>query len=301
MALVGASLLTACGDGSPATAPESPWATAARESGTPPPAALPAAPSAAPLGPTPQPVAPTRTEEYLPGLAADVYEPPAPASGTLVVLIPGGGWSSADRSGLAPLAAALAGTGMTVVSATYGTSGSDAFYPAPLEDVACAVAFAAARAIPTGVDADRVVVVGHSAGANLAALAALAPERTSTGCPYPAIAPDAFAALAGPYDVARLPWIAVSLFGVSPREDPDLWVDGNPLTHAGSRPEVPALLLHGRDDALVPVSFTTEFAAALESGGHQVMVDVVAGADHSGIYRVDVAADRLADWIAALP
>ncbi|HEY8719621.1 alpha/beta hydrolase family protein [Pengzhenrongella sp.] len=68
-----------------------------------------------------------------------------------------------------------------------------------------------------------------------------------------------------------------------------------------SRPGVPALLLHGRADSLVPVKFTTEFAAALRSGGHQVTVDLVRGVDHSGIYRTDVAAHRLIDWINALP
>jgi hypothetical protein len=49
------------------------------------------------------------------------------------------------------------------------------------------------------------------------------------------------------------------------------------------------------------VKFTTEFAAALRSGGHQVTVDLVRGVDHSGIYRTDVAAHRLIDWINALP
>lgn len=257
-------------------------------------------PTSAPSGPALATVAPSRTEEYLPGLDADVYEPTTPDPGPVVVLIPGGGWTSADRTGLAPLAAALVRSGMTVVSATYRTSASDAYFPAPLEDVACAVAFAAARATPAGVDPHPLVVVGHSAGANLAALAALAPERTAGSCPYPAVAPDAFAGLAGPYDVAALPEIAVALFGASAQDDPDLWKDGNPLTHAGSRPDVPVLLLHGRDDPLVPVSFTTDFATALRKGGHPVTVDLVADADHSGIYRADVAAPRLVEWITGL-
>lgn len=258
-------------------------------------------PTAAPSGSAPPSIAPSRTEEYLPGLAADVYEPPTPGPGPVVVLIPGGGWVSADRSGLAPLAAALAESGMTVVSATYRTSASGAFYPAPLEDVVCAVGFAAARASAAGADPHPLVVVGHSAGANLAALAALAPEHTAASCPYPSVAPDAFAGLAGPYDVAALPEIGVELFGVSVEDDPAMWSDGNPLTHADSRPDVPVLLLHGRDDPVVPVSFTNQFAAALEDGGHRVTVDLVRGADHSGIYRADVAAPRLVEWIGGLP
>jgi len=261
-------------------------------------------------------VAPSSTEEFRPGLDADIYTPtttgPATTPATVtpggsvsrtpvVVLIPGGGWTSADRSGLAPLAAALARSGMTVVSATYRTADSGTFYPAPLEDVACAVAFAAARATAAGIDPHPLVVVGHSAGANLAALAALTPEHVAATCPYPAVAPDALVGLSGPYDVAEIPEIAVALFGVSAQKDAALWKDGNPLTHADSRPDVPVLLLHGRADPVVPVSFTTRFAVALKDGGHQVTVELVAGADHVGTYQADVAAPRLVDWIDNLP
>ena len=45
---------------------------------------------------------------------------------------------------------------------------------------------------------------------------------------------------------------------------------------------------------------TTQLADALKDGGHQVTVDLVAGADHSGIYQSDVAAARLIDWIGHL-
>jgi len=45
---------------------------------------------------------------------------------------------------------------------------------------------------------------------------------------------------------------------------------------------------------------TTQLADALKDGGHQVTVDLVAGADHSGIYQSDVAAARLIDRIGHL-
>lgn len=76
------------------------------------------------------------------------------------------------------------------------------------------------------------------------------------------------------------------------------WAAGNPLTHAASRPDVPVLLLHGKADDTA--SFTTQLADALKDGGHQVTVDLIAGADHSGIYQSDVAAARLIDWIGHL-
>ena len=242
---------------------------------------------------------PTRTEEYLPGLEADFWEPATPAAGPVVVLIPGGAWVSAERAGLAPLASALSDAGMTVVSATYRTASSDTYFPDPLQDVLCAVAFAAVPRV-TGDAPHPVVVVGHSAGANLAALAALTPEATGDACPYKPVAPDALVGMAGPYDVADLSWLAIALFGVPLEDDPGLWEDGDPMVQAANRAEVPALLLHGEDDVDVDVSSTASFATALEDGGHDVTLEVVPGADHSAIYRAEVAGDRLVEWITAL-
>jgi predicted esterase len=57
------------------------------------------------------------------------------------------------------------------------------------------------------------------------------------------------------------------------------------------------LLLHGSSDQLVPLSFTTHFAEALEAGGHQVTLNVLANADHHSIYSPELAGDLLLEWI----
>ena len=121
--------------------------------------------------PTPSAGAPTTPGpgEYLAGLPASVDLPTGDPT-AVTVLVPGGGWSSADPAGLAPLAADLTDNGLAVVTITYGTSGTDAYYPRPVDDVACAVAYAAEQVpdVP-------VVLVGHSAGAQLVALAGPGP------------------------------------------------------------------------------------------------------------------------------
>lgn len=298
--LVCSGLVAACGGGSNGSG-----SAASGPAGSGPGVADSASPTAVlpPVLPPTRP--PNRTEEYLPGLEADLWEPAIPATGPVVVLIPGGAWVSADRAGLAPLASALSDAGMTVVSATYRTASSDTYFPEPLHDVLCAVAYAAAvptAAVPTatGDASGPVVVVGHSAGANLAALAALTPEETGDTCPYAPAAPDALVGMAGPYDVADLSWLAVALFGVPLEDDPGLWEDGDPMVQAAHRAEVPAFLLHGQDDLTVDVTSSSGFATALEDGGHDVTLEVVAGADHSAIYRAEVAGDRLIEWIDAL-
>lgn len=234
-------------------------------------------------------------------MASDLFLPTARAGSIpVVVLVPGGGWTSADRSGLRPLAEALAASGMAVVSTTYRTAPQGAFFPVPVEDVVCAVDDAVARVTAAGVTAGPVVVVGHSAGAQLAALAALVGARYQDGCPRPAQSIDALVGLAGPYDVALLPDVGVALFGVSPSKDPQAWRDGNPLTWAGERPQLPVLLLHGELDTTVPLSFSRAFATALKDGGHPVTLTVVADADHSSIYRPERAAAPIAAFVRTL-
>lgn len=233
--------------------------------------------------------------EYLPGLPASVDLPTGDPT-VVVVLVPGGGWSSADPAGLAPLAAHLTDNGLAVVTITYGTSGTDAYYPRPVDDVACAVAYAAEQVpdVP-------VVLVGHSAGAQLVALAGLVPDRDDVSCPYPPYPADAVVGLAGPYDVTQTGGLAENLFGVPESEDPELWRDGNPLTWTAERPEVPFLLVHGEDDRDVSMQFTDTFAAALTDGGHDVTVEKLPGVTHMSVFTPEVVGDLLVAWITQAP
>lgn len=237
--------------------------------------------------PTPSP------GEYLPGHAVTV-DLPQGDPGAVVVLVPGGAWLSADPTGLRPLAATLTEADLAVVTITYGTHSQRVHYPGPVDDVACAVAYAA-QEVP-GVP---VVLVGHSAGAHLVTVAGLRPEREAE-CPYPAHAADAVVGLAGPYDVATANVVAQNLFGMPLSEDGALWRDGNPFTWVDERLDLPFLLVHGEEDRDVALFFTTDLADALTEAGHEVTVEVVPGADHHDIYTPEVVADLLVTWIGGL-
>lgn len=240
------------------------------------------------------------TAEFLPGLDAMLVLPTEPAGGVpLVVLVPGGGWASADPSGLAPLAHDLASRGTGVVMLTYRTAADRAFFPAPVQDVACGVGYAAEALHAEGVKGSPVVIVGHSAGAHLAALVALAPEAfTDPACPYPAAVPTGLVGLAGPYDITRIGQGA-NLFGPN-RPDPTTWLDGNPLILSDRRPDLPVLLVHGTADTVVPVRFTDDFAAALRRGAHDVTTVYPDGVTHNTVYSAEVAAPIIADWLATV-
>jgi acetyl esterase/lipase len=240
------------------------------------------------------------TQDYLPGRAADVFLPEGATRAPVVVLIPGGGWASADPSGLRPLADELAAHGMVAITATYRAADVGARFPQPVADVVCAADFAAARSRAAGIEPGPVVLLGHSAGAHLAALAALAPDRFRTGCPYPPADADGLVGLAGPYDVLAVPALAEPLFGVPLAGHRTLWRGGDPLTLVGNRPRLPVLLAHGAEDDLVPPSLTTAFADRLRGAGHRVRVEMVPGADHGSIYRPAVIAPLLTGWLGSL-
>lgn len=230
--------------------------------------------------------------EYLPGLGASVALPEGEPR-AVVVLVPGGSWREADPTGLLPLGEDLAAAGFATVTITYGTDGTGAHFPRPMDDVTCAMGFAAEQApdVP-------VVVVGHSAGANLALLAGLHPDHPDETCPYAHVAASGVVGLAGPYDVAAS-GIGRNLFGVDQGQDEELWADGDPYTWAGDRADVPVLLVHGAADELVPVSFTEQMEVALVAGGHEVQVEIVPDASHNDVFRSDVVGDILSDWLAS--
>lgn len=84
-----------------------------------------------------------------------------------VVLVHGGGWDSGSRSDFADLNRFLAASGYAVASLEYRLAPRHT-YPAPIEDVRAALAWLKARAAELNLDAERFVLMGRSAGAQIA-------------------------------------------------------------------------------------------------------------------------------------
>ena len=193
---------------------------------------------------------------------------------------------------------------MLVVNATYRAADDGVIFPTPVQDVVCAIDFAAAAARRRGIAPGPVVVLGHSSGAQLAALAALAGPQFRSGCPYPPVQVDGLIGLAGAYDVRSLADLAQALFGVPPGQDPELWHRGDPATWAaqrtGTRP-LAVLLAHGDADDQLSTTFTMSFGDTLLRAGHPVGLVIVPHADHQSLYRPEVIEATIRDWVRTLP
>ncbi|HYN29621.1 MAG TPA: alpha/beta hydrolase [Dermatophilaceae bacterium] len=248
-----------------------------------------------------RPSAGPTSHEYGPGLPAFPHLPRGVDTAPVVVMVPGGSWETADPSGLEPLAAALATAGIVAIPVVVRAASDGVVYPVPVEDVLCALADGAVTARAAGITPGPLVLLGHSSGAHLAALATLTADRVSPPCADPVVRPDALIGLAGPYDLREVADAAEPLFGEPPDEAPVEWDAANPVLLAGARPQVPVLLLHGEDDDTVPTSLSTDFAAALRRGGHETTLRLLPGEDHAGLYSAEAVAAPVAAWVKALP
>ncbi|MET4060257.1 acetyl esterase/lipase [Arthrobacter sp. UYP6] len=110
----------------------------------------------------------------------------------VVVWIHGGAWISGSKEDVAPYLKVLAGHGYAVAGVGYSIS-PEAVYPTAVKELNAALGFIRDHADRYGLDADRIVLAGDSAGAQLAAQLALAitnPEYARDTGVVPAAAPS---------------------------------------------------------------------------------------------------------------
>ena len=208
----------------------------------------------------------------------DVWAPdgPPPAAGwPVLTFFYGGGWDSGDRGLYGWAAQALAARGFVVAVPDYRLV-PGVHFPAFVEDAAAATALAGRIAPDHGGDAARLGVIGHSAGAHLAAMIALDRRYMEA-----AGAPDlirAAAGLAGPYDF--LPFdapAAVNAFGRTP--DPTLT---QPVAFV--RPDAPPLWLgHGTADRVVHAEDTVILCERMRAVGGRCEARLYEGLSHADL------------------
>ncbi|MFO8006987.1 MAG: alpha/beta hydrolase [Candidatus Brocadiia bacterium] len=106
----------------------------------------------------------------------DVFEPEQAGPHAVVVYLHGGGWVAGDKSSYTWICRQLARRGYVVVNANYRLAPRHT-HPAQLRDTASVVRWTRGRAERFGGDADRIVLAGDSAGAQLTSWYAAALAR----------------------------------------------------------------------------------------------------------------------------
>ncbi|HEY0012725.1 MAG TPA: alpha/beta hydrolase [Allosphingosinicella sp.] len=207
--------------------------------------------------------------------AMDVYVPRRRPAGALpiIVFFYGGNWAAGMRQGYGFAGRALASRGFVAVLPDYRLVPQFRF-PAFLEDGAAAVARARKIAPAYGGDADRVILVGHSAGAYIAAMLALDPQW---------LGPDraavrGLAGLGGPYDFLPLDTVPTRVaFGKA--ED----LEATQPVNFASADAPPALLLHGAEDTTVHPRHSRTLAERLAQAGAEAELRLYPRVGHVGL------------------
>ena len=208
----------------------------------------------------------------------DVYLPRAVSATPrrLVVFVHGGRWSSGSKSNYRFVAAGLAERGIVVVVPNYR------LYPAvrmaeAAADVAQAVAFAEKSAERYGADGAHITLMGHSAGAQLAALIACDPHWLADAGGRPV---NAFVGLAGPYDFLPLTDAdLIDYFG-----PPERYPASQPVNFVSSA-SPPAFLVHGLADSIAWPRNTRSLADHLTAAGVPVEIRLMPGEGHGGVLK----------------
>jgi acetyl esterase/lipase len=259
-------------------------------------------------------------------LTMDIYLPPQtmtkPAAGfPMVMYIHGGGWMSGDSHAgdlvvdFPGLLADMAARGYVVASVNYRLS-SEATWPAQGQDIKAAIKFLRLHAADYGIDPERFVTWGMSAGGHLSGIAAttcgvaaLQPrqpdnvinptgepdkivEAKVSDCVQGAVAwygvfdlsteaEQARREGAAPRDVPGAPeWLLLGCF--KEKCPPGRIRSASPVSYV-NRTTPPMLLLTGDKDGIVPYDQTLQMDAALTKAGVKHETHVYPGSDH-GFY-----------------
>ncbi|HUO89904.1 MAG TPA: alpha/beta hydrolase [Rhizomicrobium sp.] len=109
-------------------------------------------------------------------LKLDVTRPAQP-NGIGILFVHGGGWRMGTREMMAPMAQAMAGHGFTGIASQYRlNSPKGGVWPAHIHDVKAAIRWTRQNADALGIDPERIVLWGSSAGAHLVLLAGGTPD-----------------------------------------------------------------------------------------------------------------------------
>jgi acetyl esterase/lipase len=234
-------------------------------------------------------------------LQGDLYLPAGDGPFPVLVAAPGGAWRVCVRGSLRQWGLYFAARGFAFFAIDYrvATPTQKAF-PEAVQDVIASVRFIRGSAAQLDIDPQRICLLGASAGAHLAALAALGHQDAPFADAYPADAHAAasadvkvLVAIYGIYDLTRH-WqddlklnpaqdgnVARNLVGADPYEDPLLYVAASPLryvTYAKNR--LPVFVSWGTADEWVNPAQSESFVRALQQARFNVRTHQLVGASH---------------------
>lgn len=225
----------------------------------------------------------------------DLYLPEGRQKAPVIVSYYGGALMAGDKSENAFIGQRFASAGFATVVVNYRLSPA-VTHPAHVQDAAASLAWVKRHISEYGGDADRLFVIGHSAGAYLVAL-------LSTDERYLAAHKLSLRDIRGVVPVSAFYWVERT--GVAPDRDKSvwgtdrkIWVDASPAHHL-QRDTAPMLILYADGDEEWRRQQNVEMAQALKSAGQaNVEIAMIKGRTHMSIWeRMGGEGDETAERI----
>ena len=208
-------------------------------------------------------------------LTMDYYAPAGAGPHPIAIIIHGGGFvaGTSKNGSEAYCADFLAPAGYAVFSINYRLAPKYP-YPAMVHDVVRAIRFLRHHASEWNADANRIALIGGSAGGYLSNMAGLlnAPGDPSASDPADreSARVQAVVTLFGPSDFRGIPRNEhlEALLGAAIREKGEAatLAEASPITHV-TKNAPPFLFIHGDKDEAVPFSASTNLQRALQAAG----------------------------------
>jgi acetyl esterase/lipase len=231
-------------------------------------------------------------------LAGDLYLPAGAGPFPALVAVHGGGWQAGARNAFQFWGPYLAERGYVLFAVSYRLAKKgQKMFPQAVNDVRAAVQFVRGSAGEIKVDPARIALFGASAGAHLAALAALGGETFKGAYPNDVHAKvdskvKALVGVYGVYDLLEM-WQRYqqqsprennieNFMGTAPMDDPRLYFDASPVNYATfANNGIGVFLSVGTEDDLVDRRAQTDaFLLRLKQANFFVRTCIVQGAPH---------------------
>ena len=223
----------------------------------------------------------TTSEKGVP-LSMDIYRPPQVGKYPAIVVIYGGAWRSGSPAQNTEFNRYMAIQGYTVFAIDYRHAPQYRF-PAQLDDVRAALAFIRQHAAEYEADPERVALLGRSAGAHLAMLAAYQlaalPVRAVVSYYGPTDLTDGYANPPRP-DPLNIRAILEAFLGGGPAELPQQYRIASPISYV-RRSLPPTLLVYGGRDHVVQVRFGRRMYEHLRQVGSTAVLLEIPWAEHA--------------------
>ena len=205
-----------------------------------------------------------------------------------IVMIHGGGWSAPGSFHLVPHCRYFALRGLVAVNVEYRLAKKESSVRIPdcVADCRDAVRYVRKNAADLGIDPEKIIVAGESAGGHLAAALGLLPDPEENKAGTVSARPNAMILFNPVVDLTALKWMPQHA-GVTALPDSPLEENWEARAKRMSpiffvRKDLPpTLLIHGAADSVVPVEQADRFAKAMKDAGNKLSYERKDGWEHA--------------------